>query len=153
MKKLNAIILMIFITTISFAQNSIEADKSQIKKLITESFDDILSDFNAKNIDKYYTKDFLLLENGEVWNNDSIINYLDNAVLQNPMPSRANSFEFIEIKISKGMAWVAYKNQAIISIDNEIIREVNWLESATAILTENGWRLQLLHSTPIENEY
>ena len=59
--------LMICFTTISFGQNPIKTDESRIKELIIESFDEIWSKLNSKNIDKYYTKDFLLLENGEVW--------------------------------------------------------------------------------------
>ncbi|MHC1774900.1 MAG: hypothetical protein AB9834_05740 [Lentimicrobium sp.] len=152
MKRLNSIILMMFFTTISFGQVSNETDKTRIKNLVIESFDEIWSELNSENIDKYYTKDFLLLENGEVWNNDSITNYLDNAVLKKPIPDRVNSIEFIEIKIADSMAWVAYQNYATFSIENKIIRKAHWLESATAILTENGWKLEMLHSTRIKNE-
>ena len=143
---------MICFTTISFGQSSSETDKSHLKELIIKSFDEIWSELNSKNIEKYYTKDFLLLENGEVWNNDSISNYLDNAVLKQPIPNRVNSIKFIEIKVLKGMAWIAYRNQAIFSIENKIIRKAHWLESATAILTENGWKLEMLHSTVTKNE-
>jgi len=152
MKRLNTIILMICFTTISFGQSSIETDKSHIKELIIKSFDEIWSELNSKNIEKYYTKDFLLLENGEVWNNDSISNYLDNAVLKKPIPNRVNSIKFIEIRVLKGMAWIAYRNQAVFWIENKIIRKASWLESATAILTENGWKLEMLHSTVTKNE-
>ena len=144
--------LMLFLTTISFGQVSNEADKASIKNLVLESFNDIWSTLNSKNIDKYYTKDFLLLENGEVWNNDSIANYLDNAILRKPNPKRMNTIEIIEIKVANKMAWVAYQNYATFSTDNKIIRKAHWLESATAILTENGWKLEMLHSTRIKNE-
>jgi hypothetical protein len=152
MKRLNFIILMMFFTTISFGQVSNETDKTSIKNLIIESFDEIWSKLDAKNIDKYYTKDFLLLENGEVWNNDSIKNYLDNAMLRKPNLKRMNTIEVIEIKIANKMAWIAYQNYATFSSDNKIIRKAHWLESATAILTENGWKLEMLHSTRIVKE-
>jgi len=152
MKRLNAIILMMFFTTISFGQVSNETDKALIKNLLLESFDEIWSKLDSKNIDKYYTKDFLLLENGEVWNNDSIAYYLDNAILRKPNPTRLNTIEIIETKVANRMAWVAYHNYATFSTDNKIIRNAHWLESATAILTENGWKLETLHSTRIKNE-
>jgi hypothetical protein len=152
MKRLNFIILMMFFTTISFGQVSNETDKTRIKNLIIESFDELWSKLDAKNIDKYYTKDFLLLENGEVWNNDSIKNYLDNAMLRKPNLKRMNSIEVIEIKIANKMAWIAYQNYATFSSDNKIIRKAHWLESATAILTKNGWKLEMLHSTRIVKE-
>lgn len=143
---------MISFSMISFGQSSIEKYKSQIKELIIKSFDEIWSDLNSENIDKYYTKDFLLLENGVVWNIDSITNYLDNAILKKTIPIRVNSIEFIEIKIFKGMAWIAYRNQAVFSIENKIITKSHWLESATAILTESGWKLEILHSTVTKKE-
>lgn len=143
---------MMFFTTITFGQVSNETDKTRIKNLIIESFDEIWSKLDAKNIDKYYTKDFLLLENGEVWNNDSIKNYLDNAMLRKPSLKRMNTIEVIEIKIANKLAWIAYQNYATFSTDNKIIRKAHWLESATVILTENGWKLEMLHSTRIVNE-
>lgn len=152
MKRLYNIIFLICLTTISFGQSSIETDKSQIKELIIKSFDEIWSKLNARNIDKYYTKDFLLLEDGVVWNNDSITNYLDNAISKKPIPIRVNSIEIIEIKVSEEMAWIAYRNHAVFSIENKIYGEAHWLESATAILTENGWKLEMLHSTVTKKE-
>jgi len=152
MKRLSTIILMMCFTTISFGQSSIQTKKLRIKELIVKSFDEIWSELNSKEINKYYTKDFLLLENGEVWNNDSISNYLDNAVLKKPIPIRVNSIDIIEIKVLKKTAWIAYRNNATFSIENKIVRKAHWLESATVILTENGWKLQMLHSTVIKNE-
>ena len=143
---------MMCFTTISFGQSSIQTKKSRIKELIVKSFDEIWSELNSKKIDKYYTKDFLLLENGEVWNNDSISNYLDNVVLKKPIPIRVNSIDIIEIKVLKKTAWIAYRNNATFSIENKIVRKAHWLESASVILTENGWKLQMLHSTLIKNE-
>jgi hypothetical protein len=153
MKKTHLILIgLCFSSILTFGQSSIEADRSAIKRLILGSFDEIWSELNSENIEKYYTEDFLLLENGEVWNNDSIANYLDHAILKKPIPTRKNTVKIIEIKIINEMAWVAYHNYATFSIDNNIIREAHWLESATAILTENGWKLEMLHATRIKNE-
>jgi|GEM_PF-4121035 len=49
--------------------------------------------------------------------------------------------------ISFGQVWVAYHNYATFSIDDNITRKAHWLESATAILTETGWKLEMMHST------
>ncbi|WP_290832348.1 DUF4440 domain-containing protein [Flavobacterium sp.] len=152
MKRLISIIVMVFFTTLSFGQVSNETDKKLIKNLVIESFDEIWSKLNSKNIDKYYTKDFLLLENGEVWNNDTIANYLDKALLDKPNPTRINTIEIIDTKVTNKTAWVAYHNYATFSIDNKIVFKAHWLESATAILTDKGWKLDMLHSTPIKNE-
>jgi hypothetical protein len=152
MKKLIPLTLMLFLTTISFGQVSKETDKTQIKNLVINSFDQIWSKLDSKNIDKYYTKDFLLLENGEVWNNDSIANYLDDAIIRQPNPTRINTIEIIEIKVVKKNAWVAYHNYAIFLVDDKIVGKAHWLESANAILTKDGWKLEMLHSTPFKKE-
>jgi hypothetical protein len=152
MKRLISIIVMVFFTTLSFGQVSNETDKKLIKNLVIESFDEIWSKLNSKNIDKYYTKDFLLLENGEVWNNDTIANYLDKALLDKPNPIRINTIEIIDTKVTNKTAWVAYHNYATFSIDNKIVYKAHWLESATAILTDKGWKLDMLHSTRIKTE-
>ena len=152
MKKFIIMIFMMCFITTSFGQNAIERETRKIEKLIIDSFDEIWSKLDSKNIDKYYTKDFLLLENGEVWNNDSIRNYLDDAMLRKPIPGRMNSIEIIEIKVFKRMAWIAYQNRATFLSDNKIIGNAHWLESATAILTEDGWKLEMLHSTATKND-
>jgi hypothetical protein len=152
MKSLNTLLLMLFFTSAAFGQVSNETAETRIENLVLESFDEIWSTLDSKNIDKYYTKDFLLLENGEVWNNDSIANYLDNAILRKPNPKRINTIEIIDVKIANEVAWVAYHNYATFYVDSKVIREAHWLESATAILTEHGWKFEMLHSTRIESE-
>ena len=152
MKRRNTIILMLFFTSIAFAQVSIETHKKQIQNLVVESFDEIWSKLEATKIEKYYTKDFVLLEHGEVWNNDTIAKYLNNAKLKLPIPKRVNTIQIIDIKVADKTAWVAYHNYATITADDKIIRKVHWLESATAILTNKGWKFDMLHSTRIKSE-
>ncbi|MDT0641507.1 DUF4440 domain-containing protein [Zunongwangia sp. F363] len=153
MKKILQISLLLFLILPVSAQNSIEEDKRQTRNLIANSFDDIFSDMDTAKLSKYYTADFLLLENGEIWDIDTIKNYMKNARAQGLLPERINSLDFIEIKIQDKMAWVAYYNNAVFKMDNEIRNEMNWLESATAILTPDGWKLQMLHSTILQHEH
>ncbi len=152
MKRHNTLLLMLFFTTIAFAQGSIETHKKQFQTLVQESFDEIWSKLEAKNIEKYYTKDFLLLEHGEVWNNDTIAIYLNKAKLNLPIPKRANKIEIIDVKVTNKTAWVAYHNYATISIDDKIILKLHCLESAKAILTDKGCKFDMRHSTRVKSE-
>lgn len=124
--------------------------------MITESFDEVFSDLNAKKMDDFYTEDFLLLEDGVVQNKDSISDYFDrtiNATIDEKIiPKRINSFEFIDIKIHEGMAWIAYLNHAVWLHEKTVYGKMSWLESATAIKTKEGWKLQMLHSTAIKTK-
>ena len=143
-------LLIMFIGITAMSQNSELKKEDQIKELISNSFQKIFSDLDPQSLDTYCTQDFLLLETGEVWDMDKMRNYLDRASEQESKVIRFNSFDFIEIKIEGKMAWVAYHNKAEFKSGEEVVRELNWLESATAILTEEGWKLQLLHSTIAE---
>jgi hypothetical protein len=139
-----------FIGISVMSQNSELKKEDQIKELISNSFQKIFSDLDPQALYTYCTQDFLLLETGEVWDMDKMRNYLDRASEQESKVIRFNSFDFIEIKIEGKMAWVAYHNKAEFKSGEEVVRELNWLESATAILTEEGWKLELLHSTIAE---
>ncbi|WP_037320768.1 nuclear transport factor 2 family protein [Salegentibacter sp. Hel_I_6] len=146
MKKIFQVLIM-FLAVNALGQKSGKTDEDQIKDLITNSFQEIFSDLDQKALDVYCTQDFLLLETGEVWNMDKMKGYVKRASEEKTEVKRINSFDFIEIKINGKMAWVAYRNKAEFMLRGEVLREINWLESATAILTEEGWKLQLLHST------
>ncbi|SDL70476.1 protein of unknown function [Salinimicrobium catena] len=140
-------ILVLFLTTVALGQDTVSSKEEQIKDLISNSFQEIFSDLDARALDVYCTEDFLLLETGEVWDMEKMRNYLRSAGKQDTEVKRINSFDFIEVKISGNMAWVAYFNKAEFRKDGEVMKEMNWVESATALLTEEGWKLQLLHST------
>jgi ketosteroid isomerase-like protein len=137
----------------ALAQNSTKPNEEQeIQELIQNSFDSLFSGYRVELLDRFYTPDFLLLEQGEVWDMDFIKTYLGDRS-KNPNPvTRTNRFEFIETEVFGDRAWVAYHNWATFTKDGSAPREVYWLESASAIRTSGGWRLELLHSTRVENK-
>jgi hypothetical protein len=153
MKNTYVLLFFLFFTGICFGQKDREVEKQRIKNLITASFDEVFSELNAKKMDKFYTEDFLLLEDGSLWNRDSISNSfnqtLSATLKEKIIPKRINTIEFIDIKISGGMAWIVYKNYAVWKHET-IYGKAHWLESATAIKTKDGWKLQMLHSTFIK---
>lgn len=146
MKRIFSFLIM-FIVATAIGQNSEKTDEDQIQNLIKDSFQGIFSDLDPQALDTYCTRDFLLLETGEVWDMEKMRNYVNKASEQITEVKRINSFDFLEIKVEGKMAWVAYYNKAEFKQGDEVVREMNWLESATAIRTEEGWKLQLLHST------
>ncbi len=143
MKTLLVLVALLFSTT-AFSQTS---DVRQVEQLIQDSFDEIFSNYNAEKLTDFYTEDFILLEHGEVWDMAFIRNYLGKAKSNPNPPTRTNRFEYIKTIVEGDRAWIAYHNYATISRDGQVLRELYWLESATAIRTENGWLLDMLHST------
>ncbi|WP_224490927.1 nuclear transport factor 2 family protein [Robertkochia flava] len=136
----------------ALGQNTSLQEEEKIEQLINDVFNGIWSDLNPENIQKYQTDDFLLLEHGEVWNNDTIARYMDRASKRSPLPERVNNIKIIEVKVFGDHAWVAYHNRATISAEGKVVRKAYWLESATAIRTEEGWKLDMMHSTRVKNE-
>jgi len=122
------------------------ADSTQIQNLIQKSFDVLFSSYDTTRIAEFYTSDFILLENGEVWNVAVVKNYLSSAGAKSTS-IRTNKFEFIKTEITGNSAWIAYHNYAVIKSEGKPDLELHWLESATAIKTAQGWRLKMLHST------
>jgi hypothetical protein len=149
MKQKNIIltILLLFISSLSFAQDQKEGDILSLKKLVENCFQDILTDFKSEKIEDYFTEDFILIENGEIWNNDSVRNYLEKGRLRTPKPTRVNEFDFFNIEIKDDIAWVSYYNTATFTAENSPPRIVNWMETVIAVRTEEGWRMKLLHNS------
>ena len=152
MKKITLTLLLSLIFQVTvLAQNPSKPNEAQeIQQLIQNSFDSLFSGYRVELIERFYTPDFLLLEQGEVWDMDFIKSYLSERSLKNNPVTRTNRFEFIKTEIFGDRAWVAYHNYATFTKEGEAPREVYWLESATALKTDQGWRLDLLHSTRVE---
>jgi hypothetical protein len=92
------------------------------------------------------TNDFQLLEAGEDWRIDDLIN-----VVKSSEYKRRNFFGVIKTKISGDMAWVSYWNKATFNNGQEE-SAVAWLESAVMIKMGSEWKIQMLHSTRIKAE-
>ena len=137
--------LFLCLVCMTFQMNAQSSDEQKLKDLIQDSFDDVFSEMNLEALNKYYTSDFLLLEVGEVWDMERIKRELSSYDLRGS--KRVNNFEFIQVEISGNTAWIAYHNTATFMSDGEIVGEINWLESATAVKTQEGWKLDMLHST------
>lgn len=152
MKIFYTLLFIITLTFQSYAQITEDKDKASIEQLINDTFNDIWSDLNTEAISKHHTEDFLLLEHGELWNNDTIARRLEGYKLRKIPRERENIIEIIETKIFGDRAWTAYHNHAVFTEEGKVVRKAYWLESATAIRTEEGWKLDMLHSTRVKND-
>lgn len=129
-----------------------KAEQSAVKQLIIDTFQSLLSDYDSTKIETYCTQDFILLEHGEVWNNDTIQYYITRALQNEDRATRTNRFEFIKMEKSGNMIWVAYDNWATWTKNDEVVNRMHWLESVVAVQEEDTWKLKMMHSTRIANE-
>lgn len=129
----------------------VQKDINQVKNLIVHSFEDIWSNLDSTKIAKYHTDDFMLLENGIVWNNDSVKSYLnrERKEVEIHKYKRFNKIDFLKSVHNVNSIWIAYDNYGTWVIGTDTLGTVHWLESVIAIKDQNKWKLQQLHSTTV----
>ncbi|MCR9292955.1 MAG: nuclear transport factor 2 family protein [bacterium] len=105
-----------------------------------------MSKHDGKAMRETSTEDFQLLEHGEDWTMQELV----DAVQPKGNPyERKNFFCQIRARQQGDVAWVSYWNKAEIRREGEL-RTVVWLESAVMVRQDDGWKIQLLHSTRVE---
>lgn len=105
-----------------------------------------MSKHDGKAMQETSTDDFQLLEHGEDWTMQQLV----DAVQPKGKPYvRKNFFNQIRAYQKGGVAWISYWNKAEITRDGTL-RTVVWLESAVVVKEDNRWKVQLMHSTRLE---
>ena len=142
-------LLMVFLATASLsvnAQTQKSNEQAKVNQSIIKFFDGIAA-LDTKMMKQYTTKGFLLLEDGAVWNLDTLTSKLNP--LKTVSFSRTNHLNFIHTDVKGNTAWVAYHNAADVSVNGQK-RNVEWLESAVLVKEGKEWKIQLLHSTRLK---
>jgi len=144
MRKTYLSILFVLAGLFTQAQEKLSNDQLLVQKTLTDLFQAI-SDRDTNKLKNSCTADIILLENGQLWNLDTLV----QKVLQSRAKDfkRVNALGFIETKINGNFAWVSYNNQAEIIKDAHHITFVKWLETTILIKEDNSWKIRVLHST------
>lgn len=129
------------------AETNAEAFK-KVEQVVKGVFDDVWSAKKEDAILKYQTEDFVLLEHGEVWTNDTIASWCKKAKLRDDGSKRINNFNFFKAKKEGNRVWMAYHNNATLKKDT-IIGQYKWLESIVAVKQDSVWKLEMMHSTRV----
>lgn len=128
------------------AQNTFVTGHQKVQQTIVDLFEGF-SAFDVNHIASLCTEDVKILEDGVVWNIDSL------RVKINPEKAktvkRVNRLDFIQTELQGNMAWTAYHNRAEITMNGKT-RTIQWLESAVLVQEGKKWKVKLLHSTVIE---
>ncbi|WP_281558015.1 nuclear transport factor 2 family protein [Thalassomonas sp. RHCl1] len=140
------VVLSLVITTSAYAQE-------KPFRVVQELFS-AMSAIDHKKMQAVVTDDFQLLEAGEDWDMQDLID-----VIKPSDYNRRNYFHLINSRVYGDIAWVSYWNKATFSKEknkekNEGNSEqaVAWLESAVLVKQDNRWKIQMLHSTRIKAE-
>ena len=122
----------------------------EIEKVIIDAFEEVVSTYDSDKLTTYFTDDFLLLEHGEIWNNDTLNALFKRALTEGPVPQRNNELTFIDILIDDKVAWASWDNKAEFYVEDSLVRQAHWLESCVLVKEGSTWKIQMLHSTRIE---
>ncbi len=127
-------------------------EKKIAQDLIQGAFDDLWGGVDSTKMHLYHTDDFVILENGEVWDNDRIKKFMRQQLSRDTRPLRINKMDYISIEKYGESIQIAYHNYADFMDSDTIVAKGQWLESALAVNTEIGWRLKMMHSTWVANQ-
>ncbi len=132
----------LFISLISCQQKMKKDSPQELKKVISNYFDAIKSkDFETMKA--LVTDDFVLYENGKIWNNDSLIAFIDS------LPGYQATFALKEfnITIDNYTGSMYYINNADFEFNDTTQLKFMWIESATFKKVDDKWEMNFLHST------
>lgn len=142
MKKTSVIFLIIGVLFFYSCQQNKKDDPEKLKAVLTGYFDAIKTrDF--KKMKDLSTEDFVLFEDGLIFNNDSLIKLITS------MPNATADYQFDNfiINVDQNTGNMRYYNQGDFTINDTIHLTPSWLESATFKKIDNEWKLEFLHST------
>lgn len=129
------------------SQNKVSSKELKVQETVITLFKS-LADRDFEQMKENCTVDFIVLENGVIWNLDTLQEKIN---LNKSIPdfNRVNTIEFTDTRIKGKTAWVSYHNRADY-IRNGKKSYVQWLESAVLVKSGRKWMLQLLHSTVVK---
>ncbi|HMK03349.1 MAG TPA: nuclear transport factor 2 family protein [Ferruginibacter sp.] len=144
MRKIYLSIFFMLAFLLTDAQGKLSDDQLKVQQALTGLFQAI-ADKDTVKIKQYCTADIMLLENGEVWNLDTLVQKVFKSKAKDF--KRVNTLGFIDTRVNRDLAWVTYNNQAEIIKNEQHVTFVKWLETTILIKVDNQWKVRVLHST------
>jgi len=122
-------------------------DQKEAEETVIKFFDAM----SALDFDKMrsLTQNIKLVEYGEVWNIDTLIDAMKPSLGKNE--KRINTLAFLATEIKQNTAWLIYNNTADFE-GNGKKRRFKWLESVVLVKDEGRWKISLLHSTLLRDK-
>jgi len=127
---------------VSWQKNQSTDDPEKLKKLVMNYFKGIENkDFELLKM--LTTDDFVLFEDGSVWNNDSAF-----ANIRRHIPFTVKyKLENFKIFVDNMSGDMTYFNHADFVFKDGGKESLDWIESATFRKTAKGWKMNFLHLT------
>lgn len=138
--------ILIPISILVFSQPLADSDESQVHATLTRFFSAV-GEFDEVGMRAHATKDFQILDVGNVWDLDGLIEALDE--MKSPDFERKTEIDVIRTTLADNVAWVTYWNRAEIT-SKKITGTFKWIESAVFRKQNGAWKIALIHSTQVK---
>ena len=142
MKTITLLLFVLLGLTTSCQQNKPTDNPENLKQVLFDYFDGIKNkDLNKMN--DVTTSDFIIYEDGKVWNNDSLMNFLNTF----PKYTADYTFDNFKINVDNVSGSMNYFNHCDFTLNDTTKMTFNWIESATFKKIDGIWKMNFIHST------
>lgn len=143
MKTLSSVSIIVLLGLLVSCQTTPKTDPPETLKNVLISYYDAMEARDFNQMKEISTTDFIIYEDGKIWNNDSLIQ------LMNSMPESIIEFTLdnFTINIDQQIGNMYYSNHGDVTMNDTTNVSFDWLESATFKKVDGTWKLEFLHST------
>jgi len=113
-----------------------------LKEVLIDYFGGIKTK-NYQKMKDLTTSDFVLYEDGKIWNNDSLIHLVKNS----PKFTAEYTFKDFKITVDDSTGSMYYSNHGAFIFNDTSHVNFDWLESASFKKINDHWKIAFLHST------
>jgi ketosteroid isomerase-like protein len=138
------LIFFLFLTTNAFSQE--KNDSAAIVRLLVNDYK-TMGNWDIKSHIANCTGNYLLVENGEVWDiKKESEYYIKNA---NRVIDRKDLFDIKYVRVYGDNAYAVYHLRSDITENGEL-KVKTWIESTIFRKIKGKWKIELINSTPVE---
>jgi len=142
MKPTIYLFVIIIAAMIGCKQEAKKDSPDVLKKVLSDYFDGIKNK-DYEKMKAVTTPDFVIFDVGNVWNNDSMIKVIESF----PPFTIDYTLDNFNIQIGDSIGNMHYFNHADVVISDTLKMTHDWIESATFVKENTGWKMNFLHST------
>jgi hypothetical protein len=142
MKTTTTWMLMLFVL-LTACQQTKPTDNPELLKAVLINYFEGIKAHDISTMNAATTSDFVLYEDGKIWNNDSLMREL------NKFPGYKGEFklENLNIAVDQISGSIRYLNHGDFVLNDTTKLSFNWIESANFVKKDESWKINFLHST------
>ncbi len=137
------LILLLFSYGFSQEQANSEVVNSEEAIQVVKDYFRAIENKDFERAKELSTSDYVIYEDGAIWNNDSLIQFIQS------MPLASIEYEFRDFNVERDCngAFINYMNHGVLTFNDSTKIDYNWIESAYVKKEDDQLKLRFLHSS------